>query len=82
MSAVKGGRTQATVGWLGVKRRPRSAQSAMKCTNFTGKAPRLIGSPSMWPSCEKKRKDEERWNGDRKKMFLINSKYKNSFNVR
>lgn len=26
-------------------------QSAMKCTNVTGKAPRLIGSPSMWPSC-------------------------------
>lgn len=25
-------------------------QSAMKCTNVTGKAPRLIGSPSMWPS--------------------------------
>lgn len=29
-----------------------NVQSAMKCTNVTGKAPLLIGSPSMWPSCE------------------------------
>lgn len=31
-----------------------TGQSAMKCTNVTGKAPRLIGSPSMWPSCEER----------------------------
>lgn len=30
-------------------------QSAMKCTNVTGKAPLLIGSPSMWPSCDEGR---------------------------
>lgn len=30
---------------------PTSRQSAMKCTNETGKAPLLTGSPSMWPSC-------------------------------
>lgn len=32
-------------------------QSAMKCTNVTGKAPLLIGSPSMWPSCEEGRRE-------------------------
>lgn len=38
-----------------------SSQSAMKCTNVTGKAPLLIGSPSMWPSCEegKQRRQED-----------------------
>lgn len=36
-----------------------AAQSAMKCTNVTGKAPLLIGSPSMWPSCEEGRQSGE-----------------------
>lgn len=28
-------------------------QSTMKCTNVTGKAPLLSGSPSMCPSCKR-----------------------------
>lgn len=28
-------------------------QSEMKWTNVTGNAPRLTGSPSMWPTCKK-----------------------------
>lgn len=59
--------------WHPVNRRVRDGrhilflviQSAMKWTNVTGNAPLLIGSPSMWPTCEEEVRLEgmkKQWN--------------------
>lgn len=54
--------------------RPRgeTVQSAMKCTNVTGNAPLLIGSPSMWPSCEEEEDTEARSEDDGRQLQLEN----------